>query len=250
MFGLYRTVDPNIKLNFKEQLNISQWFSFSNKSEKASKSEKVSKVAQQQTQPVATQVANVDPVNTDPEYAKPATTEADQPPTFDNVRGTNTAQAEQAAATRQPVVAAAQSTIPPEEKQLSRVPGKTTVLVLSPHGNKVSDDSNSSVNPQNLSTSPAVLNSGQSNHDTVALLSDSDGSNGEQYIEPTNNGASLQTTTEPEPEKARVSIHEVQNGENLTIIAAKLGTTVERLKQINRLPDDRILAGQNLIYEN
>lgn len=169
----------------------------------------------------------------------------------------------------QPVIRATQA---PRNGAVIRIPGNATVLVISPNGNSHSDadtryadkhnskpdivqannqagngqnQNNSEINSENNSViASSAANTTAPENLVVAsgmITSDLAAENASQTMpEPT-----VQALRTAPP----IRIYQVQSGETLTRIAATLGTTVARLKEMNQLADDRILAGQDLVYE-
>ena len=137
---------------------------------------------------------------------------------------------------------------------VTRIPGNATVLVISPSGSSRSDATGptSPVN-KSVTATTAAENSGSS----TVLSQEETGSSveiaAERKATESEQSTESRQVTEPRAEQPRIQqlikIHQVQSGETLTGIAEALGTTVERLKEMNQLSDDRILAGQDLVYE-
>lgn len=247
MLGLYKTFDSTIN----EKINFSQWLPFLNSNATSQQDNNPAP----QSQSLASQVTKIESANTETTLA--VQTEQDPIDTKSVVATrVNSPQPPQPERPQPDPTPAAGSVLPEIPTAQAQGPGKTTVLVLSPQGkgptkvSKVTKETDKKTGNADETTSLVTESANPASADTLHLLNDSDSS--AESTQAVRIQAPIQPAgdVETEPAKARVSIHEVQSGENLTSIAAKLGTSVERLKQINRLSGDRILAGQNLIYEN
>ena len=60
-------------------------------------------------------------------------------------------------------------------------------------------------------------------------------------------GAGSSRATAAKPAAAKTVTHTVRSGESLSVIAERYGTSVSRLKSLNKLRSDRIKAGQKLV---
>ncbi len=153
---------------------------------------------------------------------------------------------------------------------VTRIPGNATVLVISPSGNSRSDarsENKAQINHRNVAQTNTDINNNHGNQskfainpanksvtattavendDSTTVLSQEETAN---LVEIAAERQATESRAEQLQTQQLIKIHQVQRGETLTKIAETLGTTVARLKEMNQLPDDRILAGQDLIYE-
>lgn len=144
---------------------------------------------------------------------------------------------------------------------VTRIPGNATVLVISPGGNSSSDADRQQSKPE---IAQANTQSGSNPGDEAlrnrATSQSAVGMVATERISSSAVSTSAQPASAAQPEiaeepvvqeatEAPIRIYQVQSGETLTRIAEILGTTVARLKEMNQLSDDRILAGQDLVYE-
>ncbi len=247
LMGLYRTFDSEIN----ERLNLSHWHSVLKNSMNSvlgsaqkGPAQEV-KFAESDFQRPAIRKAEVELSNAAISVAaKPMLPVAAA--TGSKQENTNTTYVQAIANT-------APSSVAAKEKSTIQRPGPTTVLVLSPHGSTGNSGTKASAETQNLAKTDSFTEPSTSLSATESPLSfydlNDNESSGDNTVLSESEQPSL-PTTELVTENRPVRIYEVKSGENLTIIAAKLGTTVTRLKQMNRLASSRILAGQNLIYEN